>query len=97
MKIYVLSGTSPLGFPTRSVVLEESILEREFRLLSLTPRALVVEVDVGALLVFVGDGFRLLVSLEPREVLFVEAPRLAFQFSRGKVSTESGCRGGVGW
>ena len=62
-----------------------TVLEPEVALLALAPRALPVEVDVHALLVLLRNCLRLRVPLEPRQVLHVEPPRLAFELFRGKV------------
>src|SRR3954465_11858157 len=67
------------------VILQEAILECEFRLLALAPSRLVVKVDVRALLVVVGDLLGLFVPLEPRQVLLMVAPALFLQLLRSQV------------
>jgi hypothetical protein len=52
----------------------------KFSLLALTPCTFIVKVDVSALFVVFGDYFGFFMSLEPRQVLFVESPGLLFQF-----------------
>lgn len=49
------------------------------------PSAFVIKETICALLKFLGDCFRLLVSLEPCLVLLVEAPALALQRLRCQV------------
>ena len=65
-----------------------TVLEPEVALLALAPRALPVEVDVHALLVLLRNCLRLRVPLEPRQVLYVEPPGLAFELLRREVSAE---------
>lgn len=55
-------------------VLQELVLESKVGLLALTPCALVIKVDVRALLVIIRDRLGLLVPLEPGQVLFMEPP-----------------------
>ena len=54
-------------------------LEPEIALLPLAPAVLPVKVEVAALLVIFSYGLRVVRSLEPCQVLFVEAPRLFLQ------------------
>ena len=58
----------------RLVLGEVAVLEAEVALLALAPRAFPVEVDVNTLLIFLSDGLRLGVTLEPCQVLHMEAP-----------------------
>ena len=74
----------------RLVLGEVAVLEAEIALLALAPRALPIEVDVYPLLVLLCDRLRLGVPLEPREVLDVKAPRLAFELLGGEVSAGRG-------
>lgn len=59
---------------SRSLVRQIRIHEPEVRLAQERPPAFPVKVRILPLLVVVGDRLRLGVSLEPGEVLFVEAP-----------------------
>lgn len=54
--------------------------EGEILLPPLCPASLEIEIEVNALLVFVRDSGRLVCSLEPRQILLVESPRLFLQF-----------------
>ena len=63
-----------------------TVLKLEVALLALAPRALPVEVH--ALLVLLRNRLRLRVPLEPRQVLYVERPGLAFELLRHEVSAE---------
>ena len=71
-----------------SVFREVAVLEPEVALLALAPRTLPVEVDVHALLVLLRDRLRLGMPLEPRQILHVEPPRLAFELLRREVPAE---------
>eukprot|EP01136_Pigoraptor_vietnamica_P030773 Opistho-1_new@8644 len=75
--------------PTRGsrqlLVFKIAVLERKLALLPLAPARLVVEIDVRALLVLVADVLRVVVALEPRQVLLVEPPALLLELSRSQV------------
>ena len=59
-------------------------LEAEVTLLSLTPAVLPIKVEVSPLLVILRDRLWVVGALEPCQVLLVESPRLAFQFTSSK-------------
>ena len=59
--------------------------EGEVFLPPLRPASLEVEIEVNALFVFIRNGRRFVCSLEPRQILLVEPPRLFFQFLRCKI------------
>ena len=61
-------------------IFKVSVLESEVTLFPLTPRAFPIEIHVHPLLVLFRDRLRLRMSLEPREVLHVEPPRLSLEF-----------------
>src|SRR3989338_6765462 len=69
------------------VFFEIGVFEAELGLLALAPTGagLVVEVEVGALFVFVGDLLGLLVALYPGQVLLVVAPGLGFELLGGQI------------
>jgi len=68
-----------------SIFRKISVFESEVAFLPLTPRTFPVEVDVYSLFVLLCYGLRLGVTLEPCQVLDVEAPRLPLQFFRCEI------------
>lgn len=71
------------------LLLEVLVRELELGLLTLAPTSLIVKVDVRAVLVGVSDLARVLMALEPSQVLLVVAPRSLLELLGGEVLLES--------
>jgi len=69
----------------RLILRQIPVLESEIALLPLAPGTFPVKVNIHALLILLRYCLRLGVSLEPRQVLYMESPRLSLQFLCSKI------------